>query len=201
MIKKYIFLTVFFLISVLLSVHAQEKDNKILFYFNELNTPLSISHNNIKVQKFGAFLKLNATGRINENGKIIPIDIIFSLPKFDYETPNKHTYKNSNNNSIDPSKDASMTVKIGDDTYSTFYRSRTGDGNNTRSQTTNYTMVVYNNIESNVPMVNIAILPGSFLSTSVSGDSELKRLTFSPSQQFFEIINPYPEGLKPTSSN
>lgn len=196
MIIKYIYSLMFLLLGAGTVAFAQ--DNKITFHVNELKAPIEIESNKIKVQKFGAFLKLNAYGRINESGNIVPIDIILSLPKFDYETPQKHTYQNAQDNYIDASKDATLTIKIGDDSYSTFYRAKTGEGNNSKSQTTNYKMIVYNNIEGSVPMVSIYIQPGSFISTSSSGaDSEIKRLTFSNAQQVFEIVNPYPEGLKP----
>lgn len=196
MINKYLYITIFLLLGFTTLLPAQ--NNKISFYFNELKAPIEIESSNIKVQKFGAFLKLNAFGRVSEKGNIVPIDIILSLPKFDYETPQKHTYQNAGDYYIDASKDATLTIKIGDDSYSTFYRAKTGDGSNTKSQTTDYKMIVYNNIEGSVPMVSITIQPGSFISTSVSGaDTELKRLTFSNGQQVFEIINPYPEGLKP----
>lgn len=198
MINKYIYLTLFVLLSLNGVLMAQ--NNKIAFHFNELKAPIEIESNKIKVQKFGAFLKLNAYGRINENGNIVPIDLILSLPKFDYETPQKHTYQNAQNHYIDASKDATLTIKIGDDSYSTFYRAKTGEGNNSKSQTTDYKMIVYNNIEGSVPMVSIFIQPGSFISTSISGsDSETKKLTFSNAQQVFEIVNPYPEGLKPAA--
>ena len=194
--KKYIILTGIILLAFTTHLFAQET-NKIKLTFNELSSPIELDHKNIKVQKFGAFLKLNAFGRTSQKGYIIPIDITLSLPKFDYETPQKHTYKNADNHYIDASKDASMTIKIGDDSYSTFYRFGSGDGNS-KSETTDYTMIVHNNIEKSVPMVNVNIQPGSFLSTSInSGGSEIKRLTFSNAEQIFEIINPYPEGLKP----
>lgn len=174
---------------------AQKKNNKIVLNFNELQAPVEMQSNNIKVQKLGEALKVNAFGRVDRNGTIVPIDLILTLPKYDYTSTEKRIYKNPENHAVTSNEATSLVIKLGDDSYSSFYREKTGDDHNTKSITTDYTITVQN-LVGETSTISISFAPGTFLSTSVKDNENLKRITFSVSEQVFLISNPYPEGLK-----
>lgn len=182
---KKIFLAIAFVIGVVLFANAQ---NAISLQLKEMKDPLTFRAKSIKVLKFGDFLKINASGELMTGNSFYPVDLILALPKYDYTSGRKKVYKNDTKHSVNPREDASFTIKIGDDSYGTFYRCQPEEGRNSQAFTTDYEIVATNEGAN----IKIDILPGTILNTSENTKplSETKKVTFSNTKQVFIVANP-----------